>query len=83
MALSSCSKCNGGSFEMKESSVSHATYRILFIQCSSCGCVVGTQSYFDAGFLAKKNQEAIAGLSQQLAQVQTQISAIQRHLQRQ
>ncbi len=83
MARSSCPRCSHGSFQMVEANVVDATYRLLFIQCSSCGSVVGTQSYFDPGYLSKKNEEALAELLRQFAGVQGQLAEIQRLLQRQ
>jgi predicted nucleic-acid-binding Zn-ribbon protein len=39
MATSTCIKCSGTSFEVKEQSPKHSNYKIMFIQCSSCGGV--------------------------------------------
>ena len=68
---------------MVEAGVADATYRMLFIQCSSCGCVVGTQSYFDPGYLSKKNEEALAELLRQFSGMQAQLAEIQDRLSRQ
>ena len=83
MALSSCPRCSSGSFEIVEANVADATYRMLFIQCSSCGCVVGTQTYFDPGFLSKRNEEALAELLRQFSGMQGQLAEIRGHLSRQ
>ncbi|MDP2162479.1 MAG: hypothetical protein Q8K02_18505 [Flavobacterium sp.] len=34
---------------MKENSPSHSNFIIQFVQCSSCGTVVGTMDYFNIG----------------------------------
>jgi uncharacterized Zn finger protein len=55
MATSSCPKCSGSSFEMKENgNVRNASFKIMFIQCSSCGTVVGTTDYYNVPSLLEK-----------------------------
>ena len=46
MAISTCPKCDSHYFEMKEAEPNGSKYKIMFIQCSSCGAVVGTTDYF-------------------------------------
>lgn len=41
MATSSCPKCDSHSFELKSSPIKGAAVPFNFIQCASCGCVVG------------------------------------------
>lgn len=46
MAQSTCVKCGSSSFELIEPrNINHAAYRLYFIQCSSCGGVVGVQEF--------------------------------------
>ena len=47
MATPKCPKCDGTRFEIQEAPVKHANYGHLFINCASCGCVVGTHEYFN------------------------------------
>lgn len=55
MATSTCPKCTGTTFEMKENgSVRNAAYKIMFIQCTSCGAVVVTTDYFNVPSLLEK-----------------------------
>lgn len=54
MALSTCPKCGNHSFEMVENSPSNSRFKVLFIQCSACGCVVGTKEYYDIATLIKR-----------------------------
>ena len=82
MAVSSCPKCVGHFFEIVENSPKNGTFKSLFIQCSSCGTVVGTTTYYDAGHISNQNQEKIKLLSQQLADVQHQLQQIQHQLSR-
>ncbi len=45
MALSRCPKCESTRFEMVEKEVANARFKMMFIQCSSCGTVVGVTDY--------------------------------------
>jgi predicted nucleic-acid-binding Zn-ribbon protein len=59
MALTStCVKCGNTSFEVKEVSPNGSNFKLIFVQCASCGGVVGVTEYFNIGAkieaLAKK-----------------------------
>lgn len=56
MATSTCMKCDGTRFELREpvGGVSNAEYRIFFVQCSSCGAVVGTMDYYANAGIVKR-----------------------------
>lgn len=54
MAQSTCPKCGNHSFELKEVIPSGSRYKHFFIQCSSCGCVVGVTDYYDIPSLLEK-----------------------------
>ncbi len=41
MPASSCPKCPGTSFELVEARIRDSEFIHFFVQCSSCGCVVG------------------------------------------
>jgi translation initiation factor 2 beta subunit (eIF-2beta)/eIF-5 len=49
MAQSSCPKCDSHSFEMVEGNPEHSNFRLMYIQCSSCGAVVGVMDYYNIG----------------------------------
>ncbi|HGH4615002.1 TPA: hypothetical protein ACJIWM_000731 [Enterobacter bugandensis] len=51
MALTTCPKCTSTRFELKETAVTGSRYKVLFIQCSSCGAAVGVQDYYNIGEL--------------------------------
>ncbi|MDT5121819.1 MAG: hypothetical protein QOC96_1301 [Acidobacteriota bacterium] len=59
MAYSTCPKCNSHSFEMKEAEPANAMYKVNFVQCSSCGAVVGVMDYFNIGVLLRKLARAL------------------------
>jgi|WetSurMetagenome_2_1015567.scaffolds.fasta_scaffold207814_2 hypothetical protein len=54
MATSKCPKCDGTSFELKELKIKDSNFRINGIQCSHCGCVIGTSEYFNTSELILK-----------------------------
>lgn len=54
MAMSSCPKCSNHSFEMKENTPKDSAFKLLFVQCASCGTVVGVQEYFNVSSLIYK-----------------------------
>lgn len=47
MATSTCMKCNGTTFEMVEREPRHSAYKLMFIQCASCGGVVGVTEFLN------------------------------------
>lgn len=54
MAQSSCPKCGGHSFELVNHTPKGCNVNLCFIQCSQCGCVVGTLESQSAAILVKK-----------------------------
>ena len=49
MAASSCMKCGTHSFEMVECEPRKSNYKLNFVQCTSCGGVVGVMDYLNVG----------------------------------
>lgn len=55
MAISKCPKCESPRFELKEAgNISGSNLKMYFIQCSSCGSVVGVVDYYDTASLLEK-----------------------------
>ena len=54
MAMSRCSKCENSSFELKEAAPRGSLYKFMFIQCASCGTVVGVADYYNVPALLGK-----------------------------
>lgn len=57
MALSSkCPNpnCSSSSFETEIESPKNSNFKLQFIRCSSCGTVVGTQDYYNIGFIVQR-----------------------------
>ncbi|KQN68085.1 hypothetical protein ASE99_01605 [Serratia sp. Leaf51] len=53
MAITTCPKCPNTSFEIKETSIKGANFRMYFIQCSACGAAIGVQPFYDTNALLK------------------------------
>jgi excinuclease UvrABC ATPase subunit len=54
MAYSTCVKCGGTSFELKEAHIANVNFKQNFVQCSSCGGVVGVIPHDDVGTLIRE-----------------------------
>ena len=65
MADSTCVKCGNDTFEVQEVTPSGATGSYMFVQCSSCGGVVGVEDSQDVGAMMKKQNTAIKLIAQQ------------------
>ena len=53
MAQSTCPKCGGHIFEVVENTPKNSHFTLFFVQCASCGCVVGTHEHAHIGTLIR------------------------------
>jgi hypothetical protein len=51
MAIPKCPKCDNTTFQSTVNAPQKSNFKIQLIHCSSCGCVVGTQEYYNVGAL--------------------------------
>lgn len=58
MAASKCGACNSSTFEIKVAEPRDSRFKLIFIQCTSCGVVAAAIDYLnighDVGALAKQ-----------------------------
>lgn len=54
MAMSTCVKCGGHTFEIQENEPIDSRFKFMFIQCASCGGVVGVVDYYNIGNIVTK-----------------------------
>ena len=47
-------ECGGTTFELKENTPRTSRFKYMFVQCSSCGTVVGVLDYFNIGNVLEK-----------------------------
>lgn len=59
MAMSKCSSCGYSGFEMKEQVPKNSAFKLMFVQCSSCGTVVGAMDAFNIGDVLSRQNAAI------------------------
>ncbi len=71
-----CVKCNGSTFRAQEISAHEANYKLVAIQCSSCGVAFGVTEYFDSGALLKQQEAKIVALTQKLSNVENAVNQI-------
>lgn len=80
MAIPTCPKCSSTSFQLSEYSPLGGNYKYNFIICSSCGCIVGSQEYYNIG---ASLFETPPTLNDRFAEVKDMLSTLQslvRHL---
>lgn len=80
MASSKCLGCGSSRFEVKQAEPAQSAYKLMFVQCSSCGGVVSSVPYYDAGVLAKDNQKALKEIKNQVGSLEYSLAQIKRAL---
>jgi hypothetical protein len=53
MATSTCIKCGGTTFESREATPRSSPFKLAFVQCASCGGVVGVMDFHNIGEMLK------------------------------
>lgn len=69
MASSTCVKCGNHSFEMKENTPRTSNYKLLFVQCTSCGAVVGVMDYYNIGSKIQEVQDELDKIKRYLSAI--------------
>jgi len=60
---SKCPKCDHPYFEVTTNKPKNSNYELLFVRCSSCGCIVGTMDYYNIGARLNELEKKIDKLS--------------------
>lgn len=81
MAYSKCPKCENGYFEVTENFPSKSNFKLLFVQCSVCGSVVGTMDYWNIGTLVKELEKKV-GLGTSTSTINSNLDVINQNLAR-
>jgi hypothetical protein len=63
MATSTCVKCGGTQFENKEVTPKHSHFKLTFVQCASCGGVVGVMDFCNIGAELQTIKNALERMS--------------------
>jgi len=64
MATSTCVKCGSTAFEAAEVQPAGGSYKLVFIQCSQCGGVLGVQDYVHTKAMFVEQNRAIMKIAQ-------------------
>ena len=59
MAFSKCVSCGNGYFEVVEKEPRNSNFKVMFVQCSSCGGVVGVMDFYNIGTIVKNLEKEI------------------------
>ena len=59
MAMSTCTKCGKTQLEVKEVTPVESNFKLNFVQCTSCGGVIGVIDYFNVGELIHRLAEEL------------------------
>lgn len=66
MARSACPKCGATHFEAKEAEPVGAQFKLVFVQCKSCGAVVGVTEFYNLGVKLDKMQRKLSDIADKL-----------------
>jgi uncharacterized Zn finger protein len=86
MAISRCPKCGGQSFEAVVKIPIGSPRRVMFVQCSACGAVVGIQEPENSGRVKKPiepashSEEPPRWSMKRLDSIKAEVNAIMRRL---
>lgn len=64
MGSSRCVKCDSTSFELQEADIAGTSFRLLFVQCASCGGVVGVHDRNNIGEMLMRQNDALKQIAQ-------------------
>lgn len=59
MARSTCMKCGHTKFELVQNTPKDSNFKLYFVQCASCGGVVGVQEWDNIGALIHRLAKAL------------------------
>ncbi len=74
MAMSTCPKCGFNTFEAEVKEIISYAFKLNFIQCASCGCVVGVMPYYDPGHLGHEAEKKLTDLKNMLTRIEQYVA---------
>jgi len=66
MALSKCPKCDSHRFETTTTEPQSSDFKLIFVQCVSCGAVVGVLDFFNIGNIVQQHSAALKAIADHL-----------------
>lgn len=80
MAYSKCPKCDNSSFEIVTTEPKGSNFKLAFVQCSSCGCVVGTMEYYNVGTKVSDLGKKVDNLSHSIDSVSSDLNVVNQNI---
>jgi hypothetical protein len=69
MALPTCAKCGSHTFEIQEHSPLNSAFKVLLVNCTICGAVVGARDYYNNGALLLEQNKVLNRIAAALNQL--------------
>jgi len=68
--MATCSHCDNQLFQVEEQTPEGSGYKLLFVQCASCGTPVGVLDYFNIGAMMEEQDVVMADLGNRLERIE-------------
>lgn len=62
--MPTCPKCPSTYFRLTEANISGSQFRMMMVECSSCGAAIGVVDYYNVGQLLKEQNKALKTIAQ-------------------
>ncbi len=76
MATSTCPKCEGTSFEVKQTAPSGSNFYLWLVQCSSCGAVVSSHEADNIGALLEAHKKSLGKIEERLSRIEHALNVL-------
>jgi hypothetical protein len=64
--MPTCVKCGKHVFQLNEHTPMGSKFKLMFVQCSGCGGVIGVTDYYNIGAMTKSLGQALADIADKL-----------------
>lgn len=78
MAIPTCPRCEGRSFEMSTAVVGNSQYQQSLLLCSKCGSVLGLTEYLNVGSRVEELRQQMTEVANTLQGIQAQLNGLTR-----
>ena len=76
MAITRCGHCQATRFEIKTIEPTGSAYKLISVQCASCGVPIGVTNYFDVGSIVKGNEKILKSLETKVRNMEATLATI-------
>jgi len=76
MAQTTCVKCNGHRFEIKQFEPVGGRYKQNFVQCTGCGTPAGVLDFFNVGAQTEDLKNGLAALNSRFDDLESQLRKV-------